>query len=144
MNIEEGIILLLLQRGEEDCKRDIIIRTRGGELHRISELNKYYDALQYPLAFPKGEPSYSIDIPLITPTTVRQNLSLREYYTNQLMIRDQVFNIFHHCRDLFQQILVDWYSKIESNKLSYLYHNQNKIRLDLLIKENFMRQEKII
>ena len=121
----------VILHGNEDgaTYRDIIIRARGdGSLTRINEFNKYYDALQYPIAYPRGEQSYSIDIPLPSGGQKRKYLSPREYYTSQLMVRHGVFNIFHHCRDLLQQLLVDWFSKIESNRLSYITHNQKTVR----------------
>lgn len=118
----------LIMCGEGQSHRDIVIRTKGGSLRKINELNKFYDALQYPILFPRGEPTYSIDMPLVHQTHRRNTLSIREYYSALLMIKDQHYNIFHHSKDLFQQLLVDWFSKIESNKLMYLKHNQDKLR----------------
>ncbi|KAF8901877.1 hypothetical protein CPB84DRAFT_908724 [Gymnopilus junonius] len=42
--------------GDGSCgPRDIILRQRGGPLHRISDLHPAYTPLQYPLLFPRGE-----------------------------------------------------------------------------------------
>lgn len=42
--------------------RNIVLYGRGGHLRRISELNRSYDALQYPLMYTRGEDGYHINI----------------------------------------------------------------------------------
>lgn len=52
--------------GENLGSRDIIIRRRdGSNLQRISETHRSYDALQYPLIFPRGEDGYHFSIKMI-------------------------------------------------------------------------------
>lgn len=46
---------------QEHGKRDIFIRLKDSTIHKISETNKTYDALQYPIMFLYGEDGYSID-----------------------------------------------------------------------------------
>lgn len=45
-----------------DNTRDIILHTRTGKLHRISELHAAYFPLQYPLMFPYGEDGFRLGI----------------------------------------------------------------------------------
>lgn len=47
---EVAIILV----NEEHERRDIVLQERSGQLHRIAETHRAYDALQYPLMFWKG------------------------------------------------------------------------------------------
>ena len=51
------VAVLLLD--EEHGKRDIVLRYRDATLQRISKTHRSYDALQYPLLFPRGENGYN-------------------------------------------------------------------------------------
>jgi len=56
--------------GENLESRDIVIRRRdGGNLRRIYETHRSYDALQYPLIFCRGEDGYHFLIKMINPVT---------------------------------------------------------------------------
>lgn len=45
-------------------RRDICVFLEGGGLRRINELNPAYDPLRYVLLFPRGEPGWSLGIPI--------------------------------------------------------------------------------
>ncbi|GFX05049.1 ATP-dependent DNA helicase [Trichonephila clavipes] len=47
---------------------DIVLRAHDNTLQRIADTHKFYDALQYPLIFNKGEPGYHFNIPVVNPT----------------------------------------------------------------------------
>ncbi|CAE1151043.1 unnamed protein product [Acanthosepion pharaonis] len=51
----------------QDRIRDIVLKSRGGALRRISETHRSYDALQCPLLFTYGDDGYHFGIPLHTP-----------------------------------------------------------------------------
>ncbi|CAE1146829.1 unnamed protein product [Acanthosepion pharaonis] len=53
--------------GEQDRTHDIVLKSKGGALRRISETHRSYDALQYPLLSPYGDDGYHFGIPLHTP-----------------------------------------------------------------------------
>lgn len=55
--------------GEQFNARDIVIRCRNDQLQRVSELNRSYDALQYPILFWQGEDGYHIQVKLHDPRT---------------------------------------------------------------------------
>lgn len=56
--------------GENLESRDIVIQRRNGNtLQRVSETHRSYDALQYPLIFPRGEDGYHFLIKMINPLT---------------------------------------------------------------------------
>lgn len=56
--------------GENLESRDIVIKRRdGGNLQRICETHRSYDALQYPLIFCRGEDGYHFLIKMINPST---------------------------------------------------------------------------
>ena len=55
-----------------------------------------------------------------------------EWYKYRLMIRgNDDGNDLHRFGRLFQQFVVDMYAKMESNRLSYIRQNQNRLRRDL-------------
>lgn len=54
--------------GEHVESRDIVLRRRNeGQLQRVNETHRSYDALQYPLMFCRGEDGYHIQIKMINP-----------------------------------------------------------------------------
>ncbi|XP_074289497.1 uncharacterized protein LOC141614650 [Silene latifolia] len=86
-------------------KRDIIIEKESGELQRISELHPLYLALQYPLLFPHGEDG-------LRPGILHSEASLNK------------------TAKLLQQFIVDGYMMVESQRLSFLRHNQGLLRVE--------------
>ena len=54
--------------GENVDPRDIILKRRnGGQLQRVSETHRSYDALYYPLMFCRGEDGYHLNIKMVDP-----------------------------------------------------------------------------
>ncbi|KAL3626703.1 hypothetical protein CASFOL_029446 [Castilleja foliolosa] len=115
--------------------RDIMVEPRSGPLRRISELNVSYLALQYPLLFPYGEDGYTEDIPFTcrkkNKEKGRKNVSVREYFAFRLHDRDGDAATILSSRRLFQQFVVDAYTMVETSRLSYVYHNQKKLRCEM-------------
>ncbi|GBM62165.1 hypothetical protein AVEN_199323-1 [Araneus ventricosus] len=115
-----------------DCdRRDIVIQKRGGSLQRISETNRSYDALQYPIIFWQGEDGYNFDVMQCIPnseSTSTKKVSMMNFYAYRIMIRNNSFNHILNARQLFHQFIVDVYAKIEAERLLYIRLNQNKLR----------------
>ncbi len=57
--------------------RDLILQTRNGALQRIQDTNAAYDALSYPLLFPRGEAGWSETMPATLTQWVPVNLQKR-------------------------------------------------------------------
>lgn len=56
--------------GENVESRDIVLKRRnGGQLQRVYETHRSYDALQYPIMFCHGEDGYHLQIKMINPST---------------------------------------------------------------------------
>ena len=56
--------------GENVDSRDIILKRRnGGQLQRVSETHRSYDALQYLLMFCRGKYGYQLNIKMVDPIT---------------------------------------------------------------------------
>lgn len=65
--IDEVAVVIV---GENRESRDIVLTRRdSGQLQRISETHRSYDALQYPLMFWQGDDGYYINIKMINPLT---------------------------------------------------------------------------
>jgi hypothetical protein len=76
---------------------------------------------------------YCINIKLQDPATgakTNKNVSLKDYYAYQLMIRRDQDNVILRCRELYQQFMVDIYVKIESERFRYLRFNPKKLRVE--------------
>jgi PIF1-like helicase/Helitron helicase-like domain at N-terminus len=126
--IEEVAIVIV---GEEFHSRDVILYRRNGNLERVSETHRSYDALQYPILFWQGEDGYHFNISMKNPTTnldINKKVSAMNYYAYRMMIRENADNHILKCRQLFHQYIVDMYAKIESERLLYIRLNQTKLR----------------
>lgn len=64
--IDEVAIVIV---GDQFESRDIILHRRNDQLQRVSETHRSYDALQYPVLFPRGEDGYHFLLKMIDPTT---------------------------------------------------------------------------
>ncbi|KAJ1699041.1 hypothetical protein LUZ63_007553 [Rhynchospora breviuscula] len=132
---DEVVGLLVGDFNETSSTRDIIIHSRPGQLQRINPLHPKYFALQYPLLLARGEDSFTEDIEYdllaASSSNVRRpHVTMLEYYRYRLHIRtDESPTLFRSGR-LFQQICVDMYACIEDARLTYLYHNQDSLRMD--------------
>lgn len=115
-------------------QRDIIVRSRSGALQRISELHPSYLALQYPLLFPFAEDGYRLGIKhrgiAEDDESLRTKLSMREFFAYRIQDRPGTFSLILHAKKLFHQFLVDAYTMVESDRLSYIKTQQKKLRTD--------------
>lgn len=115
-------------------ERDIIVETQTGRLQRISELHPSYLPLQYPLIFPLAEDGYRKGIKHRhmddDATTGRNEVTIREWFAYKLQERAKETSLMHMSRKLFQQFLVDGYTMIESERLSFIRYQQKKLRVD--------------
>lgn len=74
--------IAVLMVGDQVANRDIIIYRRQGQLQRIAETHRSYDALQYPIMFPYGEDGYHFELKQINRDT-RMFFHFTEYKQNQ-------------------------------------------------------------
>ncbi|XP_050321330.1 uncharacterized protein LOC126753698 [Bactrocera neohumeralis] len=132
--IDEVAVVIV---GESRESRDIVLTRRdSGQLQRISETHRSYDALQYPLMFWQGDDGYYININMINPSTgeeTTRKVSGMNFYAYRLMIRQNVDNYLLRFRRLFQQFCVDMYAKIEAERLHFITLNQTKLRTEQYI-----------
>jgi hypothetical protein len=135
--IDEVAALIVGDIGDDQCGRDIVVKKTDGYLKRLHETHPKYIPLQYPLLFPRGEDQYCEHIPLnsLTTTSTKTKLirvSLRAFIAFRIMERAVEDSVIHKSRRLFQQFVVDLYSMIEAQRLSFVRQNQSQIRSDFL------------
>lgn len=81
--IDEVAVVIV---GENLESRDIVLTRRdSGQLQRISETHRSYDALQYPLMFWQGDDGYYINIKLINPLTGEYEYNNNFHFNMTLM-----------------------------------------------------------
>ncbi|UYV60470.1 hypothetical protein LAZ67_1001242 [Cordylochernes scorpioides] len=122
--------------GNQFGSRDIVLHQRDNLLQHVSDTHRFYDALQYPLIFWKGQEGYSFHIPQIDPNT-RQPLSSKvssmDFYGYFIMVCRNSPNVIVQFGQLFNQFLVDMYAKVESERLRYITLHQRNLRAESYI-----------
>ena len=103
---------------------------------KIKATSPNADPLTYPLLFVHGEMGWSVDIQRHVIPNERQQgvrrrsrLTLNEFYAYRAAMRD-TFSTIHLSRLLFQQYLVDAFTKIEGNELTYIRTHQSELRVE--------------
>ncbi|KAH1137286.1 hypothetical protein GYH30_027321, partial [Glycine max] len=128
------VATLIVGDFDANSKRDIIIETQHGQLQRIHELHSIYLALQYPFLFPYGEDGYRLDILHSSRSDgkkrKRNRLTMREWFSYRLQCRSNESKTLLNSRRLFQQFVVEGYTMVESERLSYIRNNQKKLLVD--------------
>ena len=112
----------ILMPGDPVGERDIVLRQRDNVLKRISEFHPAYDALQYPLLFPRGTHGWNLGLKL------NMKLTILQFYSFQIITRPGNYILL--ARKLFQQFLVDIFAKIETERLLYIRREQKRLRVD--------------
>ncbi|XP_076908504.1 uncharacterized protein LOC143565409 [Bidens hawaiensis] len=112
--------------------RDIVVRKIGGNLEYLNELHPSYMPLQYPLIFINGEDGYRIKIKHRgvedDDGNKRPYTTMREWFAFLFQDRVVQFSPTLYSRRLLQQIMVDGYTMIESERLCYIRSKQKELR----------------
>ena len=108
--------------------RDIIIKDKTtGRLQRISEIHPSYSLLQYPFILYYGEDCFRTKIQKgytgKSNTCKIKSTSMGQWFSFRVQEKENESHTLQLCRRLFQQFLVDGYSTIEANRLSYIKFN---------------------
>ncbi|CAE1268683.1 unnamed protein product [Acanthosepion pharaonis] len=120
--------------GEQNRTRDIVLKSRGDALRRISETHRSFNVLQYPLLFPYGDDGYYFSIPHLISrgqsATSSKALSCKVFYSYCFMVRDGDFNLLHRCREIFHLFAVDMAAKMELERLCFIWNHQKQLCSD--------------
>ena len=103
---------------------------------KIKATSPNADHMTYPLLFFHGEMGWSVNIQRHVVPNERQQgarrrarLTLNEFYAFRIAVRNN-FSTIHLSRLLLQQYLVDAFTKIEGNELSYIRTHQQQLRVE--------------
>jgi hypothetical protein len=114
-------------------QRDIILHLRDGQLQRIDEFHTAYLSYQYPLIFPFGEDGYRDGIlqkyKHQTVVTRYNRLTVKKWLSFRIQSRKNHPRNLLCSRRLYQQFLVDGFTMMESERLTWLRKNQPKLRV---------------
>jgi hypothetical protein len=145
-SVGEVAALIVGDLTPEANRFDVIVETASRELQHVSSLNPSLMALQYPLLFPYGHMSYHLGIKYIrrsfrpstgsravsstrsSSSSSRRDVSMLEFYSYYIHYRADEPNPYTCCGRLSQQIIVNAYSCVEANRLSYHFFNQDALR----------------
>jgi len=127
--------------GSEDGevgRRDIVLRRRGQVNSNGNEVldsvnigHRSYDPLSYVLINPYGRDGWHMELRISEETSGRRNkLSPLMFYAYQLFPRTNEYSLLLRAERLFQQYVVDQFCKVESERLSFIRHNQSKLRAE--------------
>ena len=121
-------MVIPVENGDLPLNKNIVIyknvesHPKNIPLMSIDYTHPMYDPLLYVLIFPWGDKGWEI----------KCKASKHEYYAYRLMPHSgHTFNIIHRLGHLFQQYIVDMYSKIEASRLLFIWHNQKKLHAEL-------------
>ena len=127
--------LIVGDLGQSNGRRDIVIEHKSKGLQRIKEFHPKFMAMQYPLLFPYGEDGFHLDIFYSENNkrrkTKRKKATMREYFAYRLQQRTSEANTLICAGRLFQQYVVDAYTKIEEQRLRWYKLNQTVLRTKL-------------
>ncbi|GAU36985.1 hypothetical protein TSUD_150210 [Trifolium subterraneum] len=127
------VAALIVGDVDEGETRDIIVQEQSGKLERISEFHPSYLGYQYPLIFPYGEDGFRRgtlhkELPNV-PITKRNRLTIMDWLAFRIQTRKHEGQTLINSRRLFQQFLVDGFTMMEAERLSWVRNNQSTLRV---------------
>ncbi|GKB65976.1 ATP-dependent DNA helicase PIF1 [Tanacetum coccineum] len=133
--ISKVATLIINDFGDGLPTRDIVVNKNNTGPQCISELQRSYMALQYPLLFPFGKDGYHEKIPYHNnrgnQKTKRGYVTMKEYYAYIIQQQKNQGTTLLRGGRLFQQYLVEAFTAIEEQRLNWTRNNQDTLRADL-------------
>ncbi|KAE8962988.1 hypothetical protein PR001_g29523, partial [Phytophthora rubi] len=122
----------LIEDGNLDSPRDILLWAKDHRLLRLFETNPMYDPLQYPLLLPHGELGWTFTDEYADNIERRskREMSLREHVAYRLFQKVDDESALHQGGRLFQQYCVDQRAKCEQEQLRWIASHQAELRAD--------------
>ncbi len=129
---DEVAVIICDSKGEQPSPKDVVIYRHGGSLQIVNDLHAAYTPLYYVLLFPRGEPGWHSQLEMFeldaNNNQLHRHLLQTRYITFRLQVRASEFSTILRSKRLLQRYLVDMYSSIDQNRLSFLRFNQPKLR----------------
>jgi hypothetical protein len=116
--------------------RDVIVRKFSTGFTKLPETHPSFLPLQYPMMFPRGQDGWHVNIEYREPENGKQRkrtrVTMREFIAFRIQERAVEYGNIVNGRRLFQQFLVDTFTMLESQRLSFIRYNQKEVRSDIL------------
>ena len=90
-----------------------------------------YDRLMYVLIFPYGDKGWEVDSFSSSNKKNKKCTALQYYKYCLILWGGTTFRVVHRMGRLFQQYIVDMYTKIECDRLQYIRHNHARLHAEL-------------
>lgn len=123
--------------GEPPFNRNLIAFSKtNSTIRKVSTINPALDPLAYPLLFPNGDLGWHNGIRHSNVNNVnnieddeiehnennrRKMVTMLQYTSYRLAVRNNEFSMLHHSQKLFLQWIVDLYVRIEGSRLHYRF-----------------------
>ena len=117
--------------------KDIVVyrnasqRPTGKTIMKINDKHPMYDPLMYVLMFPYGNKGWELGSFSSSNKQNKKCTTLQYYKYHLIPWGDTTFDVVHRMGRLFQQYIVDMYTKIECDRLQYTRHNQARLHAEL-------------
>ena len=122
------VIIIPVENENQPLNKNIVIYKNKHshplerDLISIDDKHPMYDPLLYVLMFPFGDKGWEL----------KCKCTQLQYYAYRLMMHSgNTFNIAHRMGDLFQQYIVNMYSKVEAARLLCIRCNQSKLHAEV-------------
>lgn len=115
--------------GEPPTHRHVVVYHKQSGPKLLSVMSPHCDPMLYPLLFPYGEPGWDHQMTHNGPRRqrVREHLTMLQYACYRLAVRIG-FSHLHSSKKLFQQYIVDMYTRVEAHRLMFIRSNQSQLR----------------
>ncbi|AQK40167.1 hypothetical protein ZEAMMB73_Zm00001d023823, partial [Zea mays] len=129
---EVAVVWIERSKRRGQFSKSVMLHGKDRSSHGIRSYHGCYDALSYPLFFPRGELGWHANIPKVGVSMGEVDAYRETHRASNANDEDAgVFNPILHGKRLFQQFAVDTYIKIESSRLDFIRKNQDRLRADL-------------
>ncbi|KAF1766983.1 hypothetical protein GCK72_006941 [Caenorhabditis remanei] len=112
-------------------KRGTTVYQRSGNINSIALIDPNCDPMCYPLLFPTGQFGWNPEISYTKQRGKRNRVTMREFYAYNLHVRTSFSPLFRS-RKLFQQYVVDVWTRTEQNHLNFIRNNQALLHVETL------------
>jgi len=124
--------------GAPPSHRHIAVYGKEGELHKIDYDSMHCDPMCYTLIWPGGETGWqNLPIEGVRQTKIWKTVTMREYVLYRIAVRGNgragAFNPVINAGKLTQQLFVDYYTRIEGDRLKYIRREQTKLRVETYV-----------
>jgi hypothetical protein len=129
------IAMIIPEEYANQSTRDVLLtlRTPGvgqSALKQIKRNHPAYFSMAYALLFPYGGATRHEGLRLNPPRS-NEKVPICAYYRYFFFTRLGQFSTLLHSSQLFQQFVIDVFGSIDQDRLTYIIHNQKRLRSDL-------------